>query len=522
VEKVLIAGEWRDAAGSGSFRAVNPNTGEELDLEYPVSSRRDVDDALAAGSDASRQLRGADPESIALFLEGYGQRIAARSAEICATAHLETALPFSPRLADVELPRTTNQLQQAATAARNRSWTLPTIDSGSNIRSMYGPLEGPVVVFGPNNFPLAFNGISGGDFAAAIAAGNAVIAKAHPSHPRTSQLLAEAAFEAVEAAGLPPATVQMIYRTSHEDGEYLVSHPLTGATGYTGSRFAALQLKRAADRAGKPIYLEMSSINPIFMLPGALEERGGALAEELAGSVLLGTGQFCTSPGLVVVPAGGHAEAFIESVREQFDSAAVGALLSPGGVEGLGHSVQTLLDAGAELVLGGAAAAAPGCRFQNTLLRTTADRFLASPEALQTEAFGNCTMVVVAEDGDQMVAVASVVEGSLTGSICSHSGDEDETLYAQVASRLRPRVGRLLDDKMPTGVAVVPSMNHGGPYPATGHPGFTAVGIPASLRRFAMLECYDAVRQHRLPPELRDDNGVPGCWRLIDGEWTQT
>ncbi len=378
-----------------------------------------------------------------------------------------------------------------------------------------------MVVFGPNNFPLAFNGISGGDFAAAIAAGNPVIAKAHPSHPRTSQLLAEAAFAAVREAGLPGATVQMVYRTSHADGETLVSHPLVGATGYTGSRAAALQLKGAADLAGKPIYLEMSSVNPVFMLSGALAERGEQLAEELAGSALLGAGQFCTNPGLIVVPAGGHGEAFIETLRKLYDEAAVGALLGPGGVAGLGASVRTLLDAGAELVLGGAEAA-PGCRFQNTLLRTTAERFLADPEALQTEAFGNCTLIVVADGDGQMAEIAGVVEGSLTGSLYSHTGGEDDALYSAIALRLRKRVGRLLNDKMPTGVAVVPSMNHGGPYPATGHPGFTAVGIPASLRRFAMLESYDEVRQHRLPPELRDENPIPGLWRLIDGEWTQS
>jgi len=520
MEKILVAGEWRDADATSSFRAINPNTGETLDREYPVSGRSDVEAALAAGNDASRELKRTPRQAIARFLEGYAQRIDDRSREISAAASEETALPVSPRLADVELPRTTNQLRQAAEAVRNRSWTQPTIDTASNIRSMFVALEGPVVVFGPNNFPLAFNGISGGDFAAAIGAGNSVIAKAHPSHPHTSQLLAEAAFEAVEEAGLPAATVQMLYRTSHEDGELLVSHPLTGATGYTGSRSAALKLKQAADNAGKPIYLEMSAINPIFMLPGSLAERGEALAEELIGSVLLGTGQFCTSPGLVVVQAGDDAEAFIDAARGQVETAGVGALLSPSGVEGLGRSVETLIGAGAQLVVGGETAEGPGCRFQNTLLRTSAEALLAAPEDLQTEAFGNSTLIVVAADADEMVAVAGAVEGSLTGAIYSHTGGQDDALYARIEAPLRQRVGRLLNDKMPTGVAVVPSMNHGGPYPATGHPGFTAVGIPASLQRFAMLACYDGVRERRLPDELREQTSIRGCWRQIDGEWT--
>ena len=461
-------------------------------------------------------------ENVAQFLERYADLIDERQDQISEAASLETALPVSPRLRVVELPRTTNQLRQAAAAVRDRNWTLPTIDSASNIRSMYGPLEGPVVVFGPNNFPLAFNGVSGGDFAAAIGAGNPVIAKAHSSHPWTSQLLAEAAFEAVGEAGLPAATVQMIYRTCHADGEYLVSHPLVAATGYTGSRAAALRLKDAADRAGKPIYLEMSSVNPVFVLPGALRERAEEIADDLAGSALLGTGQFCTCPGLIVLQAGSEAERFIEMVRQRFETAGVGALLGVGGVAGLGESVRILLDSGAQLLTGGQEVEDRGCRFLNTLLRAPGEAFLAAPDALQTEAFGNCTLMVVAENSDQMVEVASLVEGSLTGCIYSHTGGDDDELYPGIANRLRTRVGRLLNDKMPTGVAVVPSMNHGGPYPATGHPGFTAVGIPASLRRFAMLECYDSVREQRLPPELRDSSSDPDLWRSIDGRWTRS
>jgi NADP-dependent aldehyde dehydrogenase len=313
----------------------------------------------------------------------------------------------------------------------------------------------------------------------------------------------------------------MIYRTSHADGEYLVSHPSVAATGYTGSRSAALKLKAAADRAGKPIYLEMSSVNPVFVLPGSLGERAEAIADELAGSVLLGTGQFCTCPGFVVALAGDETEAFVGMLRERMEKAGVGALLGVGVVEGLGKSVETLAGAGAELVAGGSALDGQGCRFQNTLLRASGRDFLAAPETLQTEAFGNCSLVVVAEGGEQMVAIAGQIEGSLTGSIYSHTGGEDDALCADLADRLRTRVGRLLNDKMPTGVAVVPSMNHGGPYPATGHPGFTAVGIPASLRRFAMLECYDNVRQERLPAELRDENSIADLWRLVDGKWTR-
>ena len=521
MEQVLVAGRWSESDATGSFRAINPDTGKTLDREYPISSRAEIDAALEAGYGASRQLRAVSRKQIATFLETYADLIEERQEAICEVASLETALPVAPRLQDVELPRTANQLRQAASAVLDRNWTLPTIDTASNIRSMYGPLEGPVVVFGPNNFPLAFNGIAGGDFAAAIAAGNPVIAKAHPSHPRTSQLLAEAAFEAAQRADLPAATVQMLYRTSHVDGEYLVSHRLTAATGYTGSRSAALKLKAVADLAGNPIYLEMSSVNPIFVLPGAIRERAEGIADELSGSALLGTGQFCTSPGLIVLQGGEGTNTFIDMVAKRFEEAGVGALLGVGGVQGLGDSVRILVESGAELLTGGQEYDGPGCRFQNTLLCTSGSTFLAAPDALQTEAFGNCTLLVVAADTDQMIAIASEIEGSLTGCIYSHTGGEDDELYREIADRLRIRVGRLLNDKMPTGVAVVPAMNHGGPYPATGHPGFTSVGIPASIRRFAMLECYDNVREARLPAELRSESGNPDLWRLIDGDWSR-
>jgi NADP-dependent aldehyde dehydrogenase len=519
-ENVLIGGEWRPADATATFQAIDPSTGETIGPVYPVSSRRDVDAALAAGSAAANELLDVSAEKTGDFLDRYADRIDGRSREIAETANLETALPLSPRLADVELPRTSNQLRQAAAAARERSWSEPTIDTKLNIRSMLGALGGPVAVFGPNNFPLAFNGAAGGDFAAAIAAGNPVIAKAHPSHPRTSQLLMEEAFAAVQEVGLPAATVQTIYRTNHKDGTYLVSHPLIGATGYTGSRRAGLTLKAAADAAGKPIYLEMSSINPVFILRGALKERGGQIAEEFQTSALMGTGQFCTNPGIVVLEEGEEAEQFIAEMQGRFDKANPTPLLGFGGLKSLGESVEALQSAGATLVTGGSRAEGNGCRYQNTLLRTTGEAFIRDSERLQTEAFGNSNLFVVVKDAEELEKVASSFEGNLTGSIYTGTKGEDDGLYARVERHVRRRVGRLLNDKMPTGVAVTPAMNHGGPYPATGHPGFTSVGIPASIRRFAALHCFDNVREPRLPAELGDRN-PGGLWRRIDGAWTR-
>ena len=520
VHQVLIDGAWRDAASSGSFQGENPATGETLPDRFPISTWADCDAALAAAVDAAEALRQSPPDAIARFLGRFADRIEARATELVEVAHLETGLPRKPRLADVELPRTTGQLRQAAAAAIEGSWALPTIDTKLGLRSMLAPI-GPVWVFGPNNFPFAFNSAAGGDFAAAIAAGNPVIAKANSSHPNTTRLLAEEAFAALGDTGLPPATVQLLYRTSHEDGARAVADPRTGATGYTGSRGAGLTLKAAADAAGKPIYLELSSVNPVLILPGAIAERGDDLAGELVGSCLMGTGQFCTSPSLVVTFAGDATERFLEAVRQRLEATPPTPLLSRAVARSLGASVSELRRAGAQVVTGGSAIEGPGYRHANTLLRVSGERFLAEPHALQTEAFGNVSLAVVARDAEEALNIVEQLEGNLTGGIYSDTRGSDDALYARLEPPLRQRVGRLLNDKMPTGVAVSPAMNHGGPYPATGHPGFTAVGIPASLRRFAALYSYDNVRQGRLPALLRNENPGGRAWRLVDGEWTR-
>ncbi len=519
-QPVLIDGRWRDANATSTFQADNPSTCEALADQYPVSSWKDCDDALHAASQAASQLRKLPADRIAAFLEAFADRIEARKDEICSLANQETALPVSPRLADVELPRTCGQLRAAATAARDGSWRRATIDTKTNIRSILAPL-GPVCVFGPNNFPLAFGSISGGDFAAAIAAGNPVIAKANSSHPGTTKLLAEEALLAAQATEMPTGIVQLIYRTSHADGERLVSDPRIGATGYTGSRSAGLKLKAAADAVGKPIYLELSSVNPVAILPGALAEKGDALVDEFTGSCLMGTGQFCTNPGMVLLLASQDAEKFVAGVTEKFASAPVGTLLSKGVATNMAANIATLTSHGAQVLTGGTTGGGTGYSHANTLLRVSGADFLANPIGLQEEAFGNASLIVVADDVAQAQQVFDQLEGNLTGCIYSATDGTDDQAYDALAFHLRPRVGRLLNDKMPTGVAVTAAMNHGGPFPATGHPGFTAVGIPAALDRFAMLQCFDSIRPHRLPAELADKNPTGSTWRIIDGNWTQ-
>ncbi|WP_260740106.1 aldehyde dehydrogenase (NADP(+)) [Tunturiibacter lichenicola] len=516
VEQVWIAGEWRDATSTSSFSAVNPSTGAALPEKFPISDWTDCDFALNAAVEAARALRTVSNEDIALFLEGYANEIERSASEIVAIAHAETGLPIQPRLSEAELPRTATQLRQAAAAAREGSWQDVVIDTKTNIRSHYAPI-GSVVILGPNNFPFAFNGVSGGDFAAAIAAGCPVIAKSHPLHPGTTKILAECAARALRASKLPKATVQMLYNISNVDGLRLVADPRVGATSFTGSRAGGLRLKAAADAAGKPIYLEMSSLNPVVLLPGAIAERGEKLAGELADSCLAASGQMCTSPNLILAIAGDATSNLARALAETLQSRPSAPLFSEGGLKALDEGVKWIASAGAEIVTGGARVEGEGWRYKNTMMQISGKDFLAEPEKLQHEAFGNATLFITLNDVPQLVQLLETLEGNLTGSIYSSSVGADDHLYDAVAQALRFRVGRLLNDKVPTGVALSPAMGHGGPFPSTSHPAFTAVGIPRSILRFGALHCYDNVREERLPDALRNQTTLPHIWRTVDG-----
>lgn len=517
-QHVLINGQWRASSQSAVFSPINPTLGQPIELAFPVSQWSDCDEALTAAYSAFVQLRTTSPETIAAFLEKYAALIEADKEGLVEIAHQESGLPKSPRLADVELPRTINQLKLAAAAARQQSWAVPTIDTKANIRSCYQAI-GPVCVFGPNNFPFAFNSIAGGDFAAAIAAGNPVIAKANSSHPATTMRFGVLAAQAAKETNMPAGLVQLIYRTSHADGERLVADPRLAAIGYTGSRSAGLQLKSVADRVGKPFYAELSSVNPVVFLPGAFRERLEKLIDEYVMSGLMGTGQFCTNPGMLLLIDNPDTTKFVEAVTAKYQASSAGTLLSRSVETSLVKSIGILKDAGAELLAGGTKVEGSRCAVANTVLKISGKQFLADPHVFQTEAFGNAVLIVVCSDIAELGRVIEHLEGNLTGAIYSDSQGSDDADYATIAASLTQKVGRMLNDKMPTGVAVSPAMNHGGPFPATGHPGFTAVGIPASLIRFAKLTCFDSVRENRIPAVLQNANASK-AWRLVDGNWS--
>ena len=497
---ILVGGKWRPANASGTITAVDPRSGETVAGDFPISTWIDCADAIEAASQIVPALETTTPDRIALFLRNYADNLDANSEAICQAAEMESGLPMPTRLQKVEMPRATRQLRLAADAAENESWRNPIVDVENNLASCRGPI-GPVFIIGPNNFPLAFNAIAGGDFAAAIAAGNPVIAKGHPSHPLTTKLMAEQALKALETADLPLATVQMLYHMSPEDGLRMVKSPGIAAVGFTGSRNAGLALKAAADECGKPIYLEMSSINPVFFLPSLFEQRSTEeIVGELSGSCTLAAGQFCTCPNLFVLIDNEHGQQVIDGVKEQFEQQTPGVLLSKAVLGGLESTAALMQKEGAELLTGGQPSEEAGIRFQNTLFKVTGDQFLANSEAMQTEGFGPLSLGVLAKDLDQFYEIADSIEGSLTGCVY---GSASDPAALELVTRLRRRVGRVIQNKMPTGVAVSPAMNHGGPYPASGHPGFTAVGLPTSIGRFTKLDCYDNLEDALKPDCLK-------------------
>lgn len=520
--RLLVAGDFSASADDlPGFSAVNPETGLAIPGLYPTSGPRDLARLIQAGHEAAPLLAEADPEAIAWFLEAYAERIESRAVGLAGLAREETGLPVSPRLAQVEIPRTVAQLRAGAHLARNRNWMEPVIDTRAGIRSCRGPLGKPVVIFGPNNFPFAFNAVSGGDFVAALVARNPVIAKAHPGHPHTTEALAHLAHETLLETALPRATLQLVYALPEALGTELVSEPRIGAVTFTGNRTRGLALKAHADRAGIPFYAELSSINPIFILPGALRERGEEISREVLQSCLLGAGQFCTQPGLLVVPESAAGRSFITVLAEGFRDTPAQTLLSQAVLEGFRTSLRTWEAAGARpLILGRPEAGAPGFRVYPALYETDAQTFLSRQSALESEAFGPASLIVTVSTDRDWLAIAEHLCGQLTASLVTARDGSDEALYEPLARRLRGRVGRLLNDKMPTGVTVSPAMNHGGPFPATNHPGLSAVGLPGAIRRVSALHCYDAVRANRLPPELRDTNPNPELWRSVDDLWT--
>lgn len=515
----MLIGASAVAGGNGTIQAVNPATGEAMGPVFGGAAPGDVARACALADEAFAVYRATSPEKRAAFLEDAAARIAALSETLIPVVMAESGLP-RPRL-EGELGRTVGQLRLFANTVREGSWIGARIDPAmpdrkpmprSDLRLRWMGL-GPVAVFGASNFPLAFS-VAGGDTASALAAGCPVVVKAHNAHPGTSALIGGAIQEAVKAAGLPEGVFSLLYSADNALNIALVTDPRIKAVGFTGSRAGGVALMQACAARPEPIpvYAEMSSINPVILLPAALKARGADIGKAFAGSLTLGAGQFCTNPGLLLAIDGSDVDAFAEAAGIAVKGAAASTMLTPGIHAAYQRGIETLSShADVKPVARGQEPTGPN-QAQAGLFQTHAKAFAANHK-LQAENFGPSSLLVRCKDADELASLLEALEGQLT--IALHMDAADHAIAAELMPVLETKAGRILVNGFGTGVEVAHAMVHGGPFPATADGRSTSVGSLA-IERFLRPVCYQDMPQGLLPEALRDGNPL-GLWRRTDG-----
>ena len=516
-----IIGYQRGSKDGSPSYGYNPSTGEQMPPAYCPASLAEVDVAARLAGSAFVIYGRLPARERAAFLRKIAQGIEALGESLIIRASQETGLPTG-RITN-ETGRTCGQLRLFADLVEEGSWVDARIDQANplrqpipkpDVRSMLHPL-GPVVVFAPSNFPLAFS-VAGGDSASALAGGNPVIVKAHHAHPGTAEMVGSVICEAARACNLPDGVFSLLYGAGAEVGMALVKHPSVKAVGFTGSREAGQALMHAAASRPEPIpvYAEMSSINPFVILPGALSKDLNELAAGLYGSVTLGAGQFCTNPGLVLLPDDANAASFTVKLATLMTNSEKFTMLTPrtcasyhAGVTARAHEsrVTTVVKQPVE-------AGSTGCHSGTALFQTDGASFLAHPE-LGGEIFGPSTLLVHYSSREQLLEIVGALEGQLTATV--HGTEEELNDYPDLLAVLETRVGRLIFNGFPTGVEVCHAMVHGGPFPATSDGRSTSVGTRAILR-FARQVCYQSFPDSALPSELENSNPL-NIWRLVDG-----
>jgi alpha-ketoglutaric semialdehyde dehydrogenase len=521
--EMLISG--RAVRGTeAAMRAVNPSTGAEMEPVFGGGSAKDVATACELAEAAFDAFRAVGLEERARFLEAIAQGILDLGDVLVERVMSESGLPRGR--VEGERGRTVGQLRMFASLAREGRWLGATIDHAmperkplprADLRAQKIPL-GPVAVFGASNFPLAFS-VAGGDTASALAAGCPVVAKSHPSHLGTSELVGRVIQKAVAESGLPEGVFSLLLGQGNAVGEALVLHPSIQGVGFTGSRSGGRALVALA--AGRsvpiPVYAEMSSINPLFLLPGALAERAEAIAKGLIDSVTLGTGQFCTKPGIVIAVAGADFDAFAAAAKAAMEAKAAATMLNSGIHRAYCRgTAQWEQDAEVRTLTRGGAAEAGTTAGQPMLFATSGGHFLRSPYLLE-EVFGPAALLVECSDVEELVAVAKAFDGQLTAAM--HLAETDLALARVLLPVLERKAGRVLVNGFPTGVEVAYAMVHGGPAPATSDSRVTSVGAMA-IERWLRPVCYQDLPAALLPEALQEGNPLH-LWRLVEGKLEQ-
>ncbi|WNL41836.1 aldehyde dehydrogenase (NADP(+)) [Halomonas sp. PAMB 3264] len=513
----LIGQQWIDGTRK-EIRAINPATGDTLDPAYKGCSEADVEKASELAHSAFDRYRETSLDARAAFLETIAGEIEALGDVLIERAMAESGLARA-RL-EGERGRTCGQLRLFAGVVRSGEWLDVRIDPSlpdrqplprADLRQRHIAV-GPVAVFGASNFPLAFS-VAGGDTASALAAGCPVIVKAHSAHPGTSELVGQALQKAISRCQLPEGVFSLLFGSGREVGQALVADPNIQAVGFMGSRAGGMALLATAQSRPQPIpvYAEMSSINPVFVLPEALSARAKALGEGFIGSLNMGAGQFCTNPGLVIAVKGDSLDMFIEAARAAVKESAAQTMLTPGIHQAYEEGVSQLSDNAREIARGTLGKAGYQC--QTALYVTSATDFLRS-EALQEEVFGAASLIIECSDEREMQLIARQLEGQLTATLQIEEGDMEAA--RALLPTLEQKVGRILVNGWPTGVEVCHAMVHGGPFPATSDTRTTSVGS-AAIHRFLRPVCYQDLPEALLPEALKDGNPLKVS-RLVDGK----
>lgn len=516
-KKSFINGQWQATDGE-TFNNHNPVTNKTIEQYSSATVTQGASAVIGtkASFSAFKKLSGLQRAS---FLEQIAAEIEALGDDLLNTANDETGLGLV-RLTG-ERGRTCNQIRAFANMLKDGSWVRASIDTADaqrtppkpDLRRMLRPI-GPVLVFPASNFPLAF-GVLGGDTASALAAGNPVVIKAHPAHPATSELCMIAAERALEKCGIASNTIAMVQGCTIELAQSLVVNEDIQAIGFTGSLIAGRSIMDlAATRATPiPVYAEMGSTNPVFITPDALAARGNDIANGLASSISMGTGQFCTSPGIIVSCENPQ---FTTNLTEAINKANQGYLLHPSIASGLKNSINSLVSNENVKVLAGGLLEENSLKVANSLLTTTAQNFLTDA-SLHAEAFGPLSLLVNCQNEEELLDVAHAIHGNLTATIHCQ---EDDKLAAPLAELLSDHVGRLIVNGYPTGVEVCASQQHSGPYPACSSPATTSVGSDA-ISRFTRFIAYQDMPQALLPAELRNENNLQ-LLRLVNNDFQNT
>ncbi len=519
-----LVGEQVCTKSGRSFHAINPANGSQMEPGFYSATEDDLERAARLAEEAFPIFAAIGGGERAALLRQIAEELTAVGPLLVERANAETGLPL-PRLQG-ELGRTTGQLRLFAEVLEEGSWVNARVDEAlpdrkplarPDLRSMLKPL-GPVAIFGASNFPLAFS-VAGGDTASALAAGNPVIVKAHPAHPGTSELAALAIWKAVADCGLPAGVFALLFDAGIEVGVSLVKHPAIKAVAFTGSAAAGQALMRLAAARPEPIpcFAEMGSTNPLFILPGALRERGVALAQGLQGSFTLGSGQFCTKPGVVFLPQTGS-ESFVDALKTGVATLGQHGMLTQGIAARYSKAVQQrLADGDAELVAGQQGVASEGAAAGSPLVfGVSLKDFLDHPE-LGEEVFGPTTLLVHYGGEEDLLSAAQRLHGHLTATI--HGTAEDLVEATKLVRVLETKVGRILFNGFPTGVEVSHAMVHGGPFPATSDGRSTSVGTQA-IFRFTRPVCLQDFPDAALPAELKRANPLR-IMRLVNGTLTR-